>query len=296
MQRFTVRRNTYRKAGYTGLGVIPGRFAIHPHDNWNWHVNQLHVTRPANTYHATHKGVNQMVIRLPGMSSPQGPHAGPEPAWANFVRSVEGPERGKLRLNAYKPDVVAHRILGSERKARVGEGAGVRQRNSYNGGVYVSNLSRERAKSPASVSRLPVIGEIAAGQYDVTVAFHEYDCLDYEGGVVVEKALAKGGAYALRVRGTSMTHVGVEPGDVVIIRPQSWADDGDFVVASFTDGEAGGSEGLATLKRYYKRRDHIFLQSATASTDPIRLFPGRENADHDPVKVQGVVTVVLKGH
>ena len=51
-----------------------------------------------------------------------------------------------------------------------------------------------------------------------------------------------------------------------------------------------------TLKRFYKRRDHIFLQSATASTDPIRLFPSRRNdmADCDTVKVQGVVTMVLK--
>jgi repressor LexA len=164
----------------------------------------------------------------------------------------------------------------------------------------VAHMDRARGKSAASLARLPVVGEIAAGQYDVTVAFQEYDCLapigHPEGGVLVEKALARGGAYALRVRGTSMTHVGIEPGDVVVIRPQSWADDGDFVVAAFTDGEAAGSEGLATLKRFYKRRDHIFLQSATASTDPIRLFPSRraDAPDRDPVKIQGVVTMVLK--
>jgi SOS-response transcriptional repressor LexA len=128
----------------------------------------------------------------------------------------------------------------------------------------------------------------------VTVAYQEYDCLDYEGGVMVEKALVKGGCYALRVRGTSMTHVGVEPGDVVIVRPQDWANDGDFVVALYTDGVAGGSEGLSTLKRFYKRRDHIFLQSATASTDPIRLFASRRDGDRDPVRVQGVVTMVVK--
>ena len=73
--------------------------------------------------------------------------------------------------------------------------------------------------------------------------------------------------------------------------------DGDFVVANFTEGEAGGSEGLATLKRYYKRRDHVFLQSATASTDPIRLFANRPgSADRDTVRVQGVVTMILKSN
>jgi repressor LexA len=173
----------------------------------------------------------------------------------------------------------------------------MRERNRHNSSVYVSSLSRhEGSKRRTDLARLPVIGEIAAGQYDVTVAYQEYDFLGHENGVMVEKALSRGGAYALRVRGTSMTHVGIEPGDVVIVRPQTWAENGDFVVANYTDGSAGGSEGLATLKRFYKRRDHVFLQSATASTDPIRLFaknrPGA--ADSDPVKVQGVVTMVLK--
>jgi SOS-response transcriptional repressor LexA len=82
----------------------------------------------------------------------------------------------------------------------------------------------------------------------------------------------------------------------VVVRPQSWAEDGDFVVANYVDGEAGGAEGLATLKRFYKRRDHVFLQSATASTDPIRLFAGRREGDRDPVRIQGVVTMVLKAN
>lgn len=202
----------------------------------------------------------------------------------------------RVSVHAYKPDITAHRVLGREPVREMLSDGGPRQRNRHNSSVYVASLDRWRGKPQSSLTRLPVVGEIAAGQYDVTVAFQEYDCLDYEGGVAVEKALARDGAYALRVRGTSMTHVGIEPGDVVVIRPQNWADDGDFVVATYTGGDAGGTEGLATLKRFYKRRDHIFLQSASASTDPIRLFPAkREGApDPDTVKVQGVVTMVLK--
>lgn len=235
-----------------------------------------------------------MVIRLPGMS-PKGPQAGPEPAWARFTRYSQPEETRRISVQALRPDVAAYRLLGAEQAARHAE-EGTRERNNYNGKVYVSNADRHRGKSAADLVRLPVIGEIAAGQYDVTIAFQEYDCLDHEGGVPVERSLARGGAYVLRVRGTSMTHVGIEPGDVVVVRPQTWAEDGDFVVALYTDGEAGGSEGLATLKRFYKRRDHVFLQSATASTDPIQLFPNRRQGAHDadPVKVQGVVTMVLK--
>ncbi len=232
---------------------------------------------------------------MPGLSTQRGPQPGPDPAWARFTRATgEGEAGSKISLNAYKPDITAYHVLGREPVASAPGEEQVR-RNAHNSSVYVSHVDRYRTRPSTGLTRLPVVGEIAAGQYDATVAFQEYDCLDYEGGIAVEKALAKGGAYALRVRGASMTHVGIEPGDVVIIRPQSWADDGDFVVATYTDGVAGGSEGLATLKRFYKRHDHIFLQSATASTDPIRLFPARNGVpDRDTVKVQGVVTMVLK--
>jgi len=232
-----------------------------------------------------------MVIRLPGLSQQRGPQPGPDPAWAHFTREEDGRGRPhKVSLYSYKPDVAAYRVLGAKGRSEVEETA-TRVRNRHNSSVYMTSMQHTARKPASGLAHLPVVGEIAAGQYDVTVAFQDYDCL--EGGVAVDKALARGGAYALRVRGTSMTHVGIEPGDVVIVRPQSWAEDGDFVVANYAGGETGGSEGLATLKRFYKRRDHIFLQSATASTDPIRLFAGRE-ADRDPVRVQGVVTMVLK--
>jgi SOS-response transcriptional repressor LexA len=236
-----------------------------------------------------------MVIRLPGIPAQRGPQPGPAPAWARFTRTeaADTDKSTSVSLQAYKPDITAYRVLGREPQADPARTSGVRERNAHNSSVYVAHLDRARGKPASSLARLPVVVEIAAGQYDVTVAFQEYDCLDHEGGVLVEKALARGGAYALRVRGTSMTHVGIEPGDVIIVRPQTWADDGDFVVANFTDGVADGAEGLATLKRFYKRRDHVFLQSATASTDPIRLFPNR-GPERDTVRVQGVVTVVLK--
>lgn len=233
-----------------------------------------------------------MVIRLPELSQKRGPQPGPDPVWAHFTRDEDAKAQPyRVSLYAYKPDVTAYRIIGADEDRSEAQEVAAQVRNRHNSSVYISTLQRAARKTAAGLAHLPVIGEIAAGQYDVTVAFQDYDCL--EGGVAIDKSLVRGGAYALRVRGTSMTHVGIEPGDVVIVRPQNWADDGDFVVANYNDGDAGGSEGLATLKRFYKRRDHVFLQSATASTDPIRLFAGR-GADRDPVRVQGVVTMVLK--
>ncbi len=235
-------------------------------------------------------GVSQQGTRVPDAL---GPRPGPEPVRARFVR----PEPGRISLQALKSDIKAYRVLGLARRSeqeREAVEVAARVRNRYNNSVYTASLDRTSSGKFAStnMTRLPVIGEIAAGQYDVTVAFQDYDCMDR--GVAIDRSLARGGAFALRVRGTSMTHVGIEPGDVVVIRPQNWADDGDFVVANYSEGDAGGAEGLATLKRYYKRKDHVFLQSATASTDPIRLFAGRHEGDRDPVRIQGVVTVVLK--
>lgn len=234
-----------------------------------------------------------MVISLRRQPHSTGPQLGPDPAWARFYRAGQTEGARRVKVQAIKPDITSYRLLG-DYPDEVLEAVD-RVRSRYNSSVYVARIDSARERPNANTVRLPVIGEIAAGQYDVTVAYQEYDCLDYEGGIAVDKGMARNGAYALRVRGTSMTHVGIEPGDVVIVKPQSWAEDGDFVVASYA-GEAGGSEGLATLKRFYKRKDHVFLQSATASTDPIRLFPNRREGAHeaDPVRIQGIVTMVLK--
>ncbi|MEA2575739.1 MAG: repressor LexA [Chloroflexia bacterium] len=236
-----------------------------------------------------------MVISLRRQPHSTGPQLGPDPAWANFYRTEQPGGGGvhRVKVQAIKPDITAYRVLGDCTDEVLD--AVDRVRNRYNSSVYVARLDSFSQRPKANTVRLPVVGEIAAGQYDVTVAYQEYDCLDYEGGIAVDRAMSRNGAYALRVRGTSMTHVGIEPGDVVIVKPQSWAEDGDFVVASYA-GEAGGSEGLATLKRFYKRKDHVFLQSATASTDPIRLFANRREGayDSDPVRIQGIVTMVLK--
>jgi len=171
-----------------------------------------------------------------------------------------------------------------------------RRRNAKNSSVYVDQLSRQGRIVAQAPRRIPVKGEIAAGQYNVTVAYHDY--LDYEHGVEVDPALVPegSGAYALRVRGTSMTHVGIDPGDLVVVQPREIADNGDFVVAWLTDSD--DPEGYVTLKRFYRKHDHIFLQSATAAQEPIRLYPfGRAGGgDRDRVKIQRRVVVIIKQH
>jgi repressor LexA len=70
--------------------------------------------------------------------------------------------------------------------------------------------------------------------------------------------------FMLSVRGDSMIEAGIHDGDYVIVRQQQTADNGDIVVAMTEDDEA-------TVKTFYKERDHIRLQPENSAMEPIRL-------------------------
>jgi repressor LexA len=103
---------------------------------------------------------------------------------------------------------------------------------------------------------LPLVGHVAAGQ----PVLAEENIEDY----IQTPAFAGGddGGYLLRVRGDSMKDVGIIDGDLVVVRPQEVASDGEIVVALV------GEE--ATVKRLYREPDHVRLQPENASMEPIR--------------------------
>ncbi|HEY6397383.1 MAG TPA: transcriptional repressor LexA [Solirubrobacteraceae bacterium] len=103
---------------------------------------------------------------------------------------------------------------------------------------------------------LPLVGHVAAGQ----PVLAEENIEDY----VQTPGFAGGdeGAYLLRVRGESMKNVGILEGDLVVVRPQDTASDGDIVVALV------GEE--ATVKRFFREPDHVRLQPENESMEPIR--------------------------
>src|SRR5246127_3526235 len=103
---------------------------------------------------------------------------------------------------------------------------------------------------------LPLVGQVAAGQPILA----EENIEDY----VQTPAFAGGedGEYLLRVRGESMKDAGILEGDLVVVRPQETASDGDIVVALV------GEE--ATVKRFFQEEDHVRLQPENAAMEPIR--------------------------
>ena len=103
---------------------------------------------------------------------------------------------------------------------------------------------------------LPLVGQVAAGQ----PVLAEENIEDY----VHTPSFAGGdqGEYLLRIRGDSMKDAGIFEGDVVVVRRQDGADDGQIVVALIGDE--------ATVKRYFREADHIRLQPENDAMEPIR--------------------------
>ncbi|RII30444.1 MAG: LexA family transcriptional regulator [Geobacter sp.] len=109
---------------------------------------------------------------------------------------------------------------------------------------------------------LPIAGTVRAGQLHGAIE-------DIQGYFAVDKALVKGeGCFCLRVKGDSMIGAGIFNGDLALVRPQPAAENRDTVVA-MVDGEA-------TLKWFFREKDHIRLQPANPNMAPIIVGPERE--------------------
>lgn len=103
---------------------------------------------------------------------------------------------------------------------------------------------------------VPVIGKITAG---APILAHEEDRsnvfplpLDFVGA---------GETFMLTVIGQSMIEAGILEGDHILVRKQDIAKNGEIVVALIDDE--------ATVKTFYKEKDHIRLQPENSTMDPI---------------------------
>jgi repressor LexA len=124
---------------------------------------------------------------------------------------------------------------------------------------------------------LPVMGRIAAG-----VPIEAISEISHHVAVPGSMLSGKGQHYALEVKGDSMIEAGINDGDIVVIREQSTADNGDIVVALVEDHEA-------TLKRFRRKGSMIALEAANPAYET-RVFP-----DH-LVKVQGRLVGLIRSY
>jgi repressor LexA len=114
---------------------------------------------------------------------------------------------------------------------------------------------------------VPIVGAVAAGQ--PILAQESIDgYLPWEGGE---------GWFALRVKGESMKNAGILPGDLVVVRPQPTAENGEIVVALLGDE--------ATVKRFSRKNGHVRLLPENEAFSPI---------DGDDASLIGVVRAVVR--
>jgi len=124
-------------------------------------------------------------------------------------------------------------------------------------------LGRERreADTPpveaADVSRLPLVGEIAAG----APLLAEQNIEEY-----VPLPASTRGDFLLRVKGDSMIEAGILDGDLVIVQRARDARNGEIVVALAGDDESADE---ATVKTFYREDGRIRLQPENAALEPI---------------------------
>ena len=141
-------------------------------------------------------------------------------------------------------------------------------------GDFTRHLVGVRAATEAAAIELPLYGRIAAGLPIEALA-------DTSAIVEVPMALiGRGEHFALEVAGDSMIEAGILDGDVVVIRREDGAENGQIVVALIDDAEV-------TLKRIRKRGHSIALEPANARHE-IRIFPA------DRVRVQGRLVGLLR--
>jgi repressor LexA len=105
---------------------------------------------------------------------------------------------------------------------------------------------------------IPVLGKVTAGLPITAVENVE------EYFVLPENVVGNDTVYMLRIQGESMIEAGILDGDYVIVRQQQTANNGDIVVAMTEEDEA-------TVKRFFKEKNHIRLQPENPTMEPILL-------------------------
>ena len=137
-------------------------------------------------------------------------------------------------------------------------------------------ITHKRQKINDASEQVPVIGTIACG----TPIYAEQNIEEY---VMLPSAwLGSGEFYILRAKGDSMIEIGINNGDLVIVRHQDYADPGQVIVALIGDDEA-------TLKRYFldDETKMVRLHPENSSLNDIYVAPSE-------LRIQGVAIKLLK--
>ncbi len=187
----------------------------------------------------------------------------------------------KIRENGRTPSLreaaadlgISHTAVGQLIKALEARGY-LRREGRYSRTIHILNRTGAAA-APHRVREIAVIGRITAG-------LPMYAQQEWEGTVVVDAGVFRGpDLFSLRIRGDSMQGAGILDGDIAVCEPRQFAENGEIVVALIHGDEA-------TVKRFFRRGDHIELRPENPAYQPVRY-------GFDEILIQGKVVGVLRG-
>ena len=172
-----------------------------------------------------------------------------------------------IQENGYSPSV---REIGAAVGLRSTASVSYHLQALQDKGLLQSPGAKGRKRAIVTTARpgqIPIVGLVTAGVPILAVENQE-GSISWEGDP---------GCFALRVRGDSMINAAILSGDLVVVRPQQHADDGQIVVARIGDE--------ATVKRLRRRGGEVWLMPENENYDPI---------DGSEAEIIGLVKAVIR--
>ena len=163
------------------------------------------------------------------------------------------------------PNGVMCHLKALEKKGFIERNKGVLNQKSAARAITIPGM-----RSSSAV--FPMLGLVAAGPALEAVPQNEQ--------VDLGELLAGKDHFALRIKGQSMIDDHIDDGDIVIIRRQETAENGERVVAMI--------DGHATLKKFFRRKQQIVLEPSNSNMAPIIVEPGQH------VSLVGVLVGVVR--
>lgn len=182
----------------------------------------------------------------------------------------------QAKLQISSTSVVAYNLKALETKGMI------KREGNVSRGIQIAAVEKAVPFRATPGYRVPLRGTITAGQplpdpEDTTSS--DGESVEVPADLAPAEKLKD--VYALKVRGQSMIDALIDDGDIVLLRYQEHAENGQMVAALLVD------ENAVTLKKFYNEGDRVRLQPANSTMEPI--FTSSNN-----VRVQGRVVGVIR--
>jgi repressor LexA len=179
------------------------------------------------------------------------------------------------KLSISSTSVVAYNLKALESKGLL------KRQGKVSRGITIPQLAPVRMSGREAV-QVPLLGVITAGQPlpdPEDTSTESAEMIDVPPDIAPAEKLKD--VYALQVRGQSMIDALIDDGDIVLLRYQQTAENGQMVAARIKEDNA------VTLKKFYREGSRVRLQPANSTMDPIFV-------DAANVQIEGRVVGVLR--